>query len=106
MAIRAIMPDKVSIDKTRLWVFFNAICSIAIDPTKFDHLEIRLLLYYVNWRCIFLLPFLDVVTMGLEELNQSHLYVLNNTQDVLLYIDAHKEFPKASHPKMTKKQML
>lgn len=44
--------------------------------------------------------------MGCEELNQAHLYILNNTQEVIPYKEAHKEFVKISHSKMTKKQVL
>ena len=44
--------------------------------------------------------------MGLNELNQAHLYILNNTQEVVPYIAAHKEFLKDNHPKMSKKQLL
>ena len=47
-----------------------------------------------------------VVNMGLNELNQAHLYILNNTQEVIPYIAAHKEFLKDNHPKMSKKQLL
>jgi len=34
----------------------------------------------------------EVVTMGHKELNQAHLYILNNTKVVVLYIIAHKIF--------------
>jgi len=39
VAIRDIFPNKVRLAITRLWFFFNAICSKVLDPVKFDDLE-------------------------------------------------------------------
>jgi len=33
----------------------------------------------------------NVVTMGRHEVSQAHLYILNNTTEVLPYIEAHKK---------------
>ena len=33
------MPDKVRVAITRLWFFFNPICSKVIDPQQLDYLE-------------------------------------------------------------------
>ena len=33
----------------------------------------------------------NVVTIDCQQLSQDHLYVLNNTAEVILYIDAHKQ---------------
>ena len=46
----------------------------------------------------------EVVTMGREKLNQVHLYILNNIEEVVLYIAAQKEFLKVNQPKITKKR--
>ena len=42
----------------------------------------------------------NVVTMDRQQLSQAHLYVLNNTAEVIPYIDAHKEYVTACHPTM------
>lgn len=39
MTIRGILPKKVRDVLTRFSLFFNAICSKAIDPNKLDELE-------------------------------------------------------------------
>ena len=39
MAIRGILPKNVRQVITRLCLFFNAICSKVIDPTRLDELE-------------------------------------------------------------------
>ena len=39
VAIRDILPNKVGLAITRLYFFFNAICSKVIDPVKLDELE-------------------------------------------------------------------
>ncbi|XP_040869857.1 uncharacterized protein [Glycine max] len=48
----------------------------------------------------------NVVTMDLQKLSQAHLYVLNNTAEVIPYIDAHKEYVAASHPNMNMMRVL
>jgi len=48
----------------------------------------------------------NVVTMTQHEINQAHMYVLNNTQEVAPYIDSHKDFLMATYPKMNKMKML
>jgi len=49
---------------------------------------------------------LHVITPSLEELQQAHLYILNNSHGVLLYIVHHKALVKESNPKMTKNRVL
>jgi len=44
--------------------------------------------------------------MGHEKLNQSHLYILNNTQEVLPYIVTHNYFFMATHPKSNMMKVL
>jgi len=39
VAIRDILPNKVRLAITRLYFFFNAICSKVLDLVKFDDLE-------------------------------------------------------------------
>ena len=46
---------------------------------------------------------LDVSTLGLKELKQVHLYILNNNNEVVLYIVRHKALVKENNPKMVKK---
>jgi len=48
---------------------------------------------------------LNVVTLGLEELNQAHLYILNNNNEVVLYIVLHEALVKESNLKMTKNKV-
>ena len=45
---------------------------------------------------------MNVITLGLEELNQAHLYTMNNTNEVVPYIVRHKALVKESIQKMTK----
>ena len=49
---------------------------------------------------------LHVITLSLEELQQSHLYILNNSNEVLAYIIHYEALVKESNPKMTKNRML
>ena len=44
--------------------------------------------------------------MDRQKLSQAHLYVLNNTAEVIPYIDAHKEYVAASHPNMNMMRVL
>ena len=44
-----------------------------------------------------------IVTMGRLEFNQVHLYILNNTKEVVPYIASHKEFFKVNQLKLIKK---
>ena len=49
---------------------------------------------------------LNVTTLGLEELNQVHLYILNNNNEVVPYIVHHKALVNEINPKMTKNRVL
>ena len=49
---------------------------------------------------------LYVITPSLEELQQAHLYMLNNSNEVLPYIVHHKALVKESNPKMTNNRVL
>ena len=49
---------------------------------------------------------LHVITPSLEELQQAHLYILNNSNEVLPYIVRHQALVKKSNPKMTKNRVL
>jgi len=42
----------------------------------------------------------------LEELQQTHLYILNNNNEVFPYIVRHEALVKESNPKMTKNKVL
>ena len=48
----------------------------------------------------------NVVTMDQKQVSQVHLYVLNNTAEVIPYIDAHKEYVAACHPNMNMMRVL
>jgi len=49
---------------------------------------------------------LNVITRGLKELNQVHLYILNNTNEVGPYIVHHEALVMESNPKMIENRML
>ena len=49
---------------------------------------------------------LHVITPSLEELQQAHLYMLNNNNEVLSYIVCYEALVKESNPKLTKNRML
>ena len=49
---------------------------------------------------------LHVITPCLEELQQAHLYILNNSNEFLSYIVRHKALVKKSNPKMTKNRVF
>jgi len=49
---------------------------------------------------------LHVITPSVEDLLQAHLYVLNNSNEVLSYILQHKGLVKESTPKMSKNRVL
>ena len=49
---------------------------------------------------------LHVITSGLKELKQDHLYILNTNIEVVPYIVHHKDLLKESNPKMTKNGVL
>ena len=49
---------------------------------------------------------LHVITPSREELQQAHLYVLNNSNEVLPYILRHEGLVKESNPKMSKNKVL
>ena len=44
--------------------------------------------------------------MDHQQVSQAHLYVLNNTIEVIPYIDAHKESATATHPNMNMMRVL
>ena len=44
--------------------------------------------------------------MTRQKVSQVHLYILNNTQEVLPYIRTHKEYLTAIHPKMNMMKVL
>ena len=49
---------------------------------------------------------LHVITPSVEDLQQAHLYVLNNNNEVLPYILRHQGLVKESNPKMLKNRVL
>ena len=49
---------------------------------------------------------LHVITSGLDKLQQTHLYVLNNSNEFLLYIVRHEALVRESNSKMTKNRVL
>ena len=49
---------------------------------------------------------LYVITPSPEELNQTHLYILNNSNVVIPYIVRHESLVKESNPKITKNRVL
>ena len=49
---------------------------------------------------------LHVITPSLEELQQTHLYILNNSNEVLLYILLHEALVKEGNQKMTTNRVL
>jgi len=48
----------------------------------------------------------NVLTMGQLEVSQAHLYILNNTEEVLPYIETHKQNLIVTHPKMIMMRVL
>jgi len=49
---------------------------------------------------------LHVITLTLKELQEAHLYRLNNSNEVLPYIVCDEALVKENNPKMTKNRML
>ena len=49
---------------------------------------------------------LHIITPSLEYLQQAHLYILNNSNDVLTCIVRHEGLVKESNPKISKNRML
>ena len=49
---------------------------------------------------------LHVITLSLEDLQQAHLYMLNNSNEVLPYIVHDEGLVKESNPKMSKNKGL
>jgi len=49
---------------------------------------------------------LYVIIPSVEDLQQTHLYVLNNSNEVLPYILRHEGLVKESNPKMSKNKVL
>jgi len=48
----------------------------------------------------------NVVTMTQQDVSQAHLYILNNTHEVVPYIRTHKEYLTSMHPKMNMMKLL
>ena len=48
----------------------------------------------------------NVVTMDRQQLSHAHLYVLNNTAEVIQDIDCHKKHVLDTHPKINKMRLL
>ena len=48
----------------------------------------------------------NVLTMGQLEVSQAHLYILNNTEEVLPYIETHKQNLIVTHPIMNMIKVL
>ena len=61
MVIRDIMPNKVKLAITRLCLFFNAICSIVLDPIKLDELENEADIILFQLEMYFPLVFFDIM---------------------------------------------
>jgi len=49
---------------------------------------------------------LHIITLGQEELKQAHLYILNNSNEVMSYIVRHEALVKESNLKKTKNRVL
>ena len=49
---------------------------------------------------------LHVITPSVEDLQQAHLYVLNNSNEVLPYILRHEGLVKESNPKISNNRVL
>ena len=49
---------------------------------------------------------LHVIALGLEDVQQAHLYILNNSNEVLPYIVCHEALVKENNSKMTKNRVL
>ena len=47
-----------------------------------------------------------MATMTQHEVLQEHLYILNNTQEVIPYMRTHKEYLTSIHPKMNMMKVL
>ena len=47
-----------------------------------------------------------MATMTQHEVLQEHLYILNNTQEVIPYMRTHKEYLTTIHPKMNMIKVL
>ena len=47
-----------------------------------------------------------MVQKGQHEVLQTHLYILNNTDDVFPYIDSHKMLWKSMNPRVNEKWLL
>ena len=48
----------------------------------------------------------NIVSKSLSEVLQAHLYILNNTDEVIRYIEAHKAIVKANNPRRVEKWVL
>eukprot|EP00256_Glycine_max_P069195 XP_025983790.1 uncharacterized protein LOC100791086 [Glycine max] len=48
----------------------------------------------------------NVVTMSQQDVSQAHLYILNNTQEVVPYIQTHKQYLTSINPKLNMMKLL
>ena len=48
----------------------------------------------------------NIVSKSRSEVLQTHLYILNNTEEVIPYIEAHKAIVKANNPRQAEKWVL
>ena len=48
----------------------------------------------------------NIVSKSRSEVLQAHLYILNNTNEVIAYIEAHKAIVKANNPRQAEKWVL
>jgi len=61
VAIRDILPNKVRLAITRLFFFFNAICSKVLDPMKLDELENEAAIILCQLEMYFPIAFFDIM---------------------------------------------
>ncbi|BBN69432.1 hypothetical protein Prudu_941S000100 [Prunus dulcis] len=131
VAIRSVLEKPARYAITRLCFFFNAICAKTVDVSKLDKLEEDVIYesaerYIAEEAVEFCTQHLsDVSTVGVPSsqkmgvskplsgctvsvvdqdlLNQAHLYVLENTEEVLPYIEQHMIHIKTAYPKFRKR---
>jgi len=61
VTLRDILPNKVRLVITRLFFFFNAICSKVLDPVKFDDLENEAAIILCQLEMYFPPAFFDII---------------------------------------------
>ncbi|BBG93901.1 hypothetical protein Prudu_002048 [Prunus dulcis] len=119
VAIRSVLEKPARYAITRLCFFFKAICAKTEYVQNRNHLEGCIAERYIaedavefctDWSAIKpeygLSKPLSDCTMSLVDwdlLNQAHLYVLENTKEVLLYIEEHMIHIKTTYPKFRKR---